>query len=96
MAELHAGLRSSLEALEALLAANPSLDYDRMMHQHPLLGTQNVPHLLYSMGLHEERHQAHMSDLLTNSQFPRAGRDVEDSRLSPALGDPAQAQRACT
>jgi hypothetical protein len=82
VAELHDGLRSSLEALEALLAANPNLDYDMMMHQHPLLGTQNVPHLLYIMGLHEERHQAHMSDLLTDSRFPMAGRNVQHPQLS--------------
>ncbi len=72
-AELRDGLHYSLDELEALFAANPDLDYDKMKHQHPLLGTQNVPHLLYTMGLHEERHQAHISDLLTNAQFPKAG-----------------------
>jgi DinB superfamily len=77
-AELRDELRSSLEELEALFAANPSLDYDTMMHQHPLLGTQNVPHLLYIMGLHEERHQSQMADLLTDSRFPKVGRDVAD------------------
>jgi DinB superfamily len=81
-ADLNDGLRSSLEALEALFAANPNLDYDKMMHQHPLLGTQNVPHLLYIMGLHEERHQSQMSDLLTGSRFPMAGRDVADASRS--------------
>jgi DinB superfamily len=81
-AELRDGLRSSLEELEALFAANPNLDYDKMIHQHPLLGTQNVPHLLYIMGLHEERHQSQISDSLTNSQFPKAGRDVVDHSRS--------------
>jgi hypothetical protein len=81
-AELHDGLRSSLEELEALFAANPSLDYGKMIHQHPLLGTQNVPHLLYTMGLHEERHQSQISDFLTSSQVPRAGRDVVDRSRS--------------
>jgi hypothetical protein len=82
VAELYDGLRSSLEELEALFVANPNLDYDRMMHQHPLLGTQNVPHLLYIMGLHEERHQTQISDLLTDSRFPLSGRDVQEPRLS--------------
>ncbi len=92
-AELHNGLRSSLEELEALLAANPNLDYDKMIHQHPLLGTQNVPHLLYIMGLHEERHQAQISDLRTDPRFPMAGRDVEEPRLSEPSPGPNQGQR---
>jgi DinB superfamily len=78
-AELLDGLRASVEATEALLAANPDLDYDDMIHQHPLLGTQNVPHLLYTMGLHEERHQSQIADVLTRSQSPKAGREVADS-----------------
>lgn len=81
-AELLDGLRSSLEATEALLAANPNLDYDKMIHQHPLLGTQNVPHLLYTMGLHEERHQSQIAAFLTSSHFPKGGREVADSSRS--------------
>ena len=81
-AELHHGLRSSLEETEALFAANPNLDYDKMIHQHPFLGTQNVPRLLYILGLHEQRHQDQISDLLTNPQFPNAGRDDKGPHLS--------------
>lgn len=81
-AELLDGLRSSLEETEALFAADPNLDYDTMIHQHPLLGTQNVPHLLYTMGLHEQRHQSQIADFLTSSQFPKAGREVADSSRS--------------
>jgi DinB superfamily len=77
-AELLDGLRSSLEEMEALFAADPDLDYDKMIHQHPLLGTQNVPHLLYTMGLHEERHQSQIADFLARPQFPKAGREVSD------------------
>jgi hypothetical protein len=91
--ELHDGLRSSLEEMEALFAANPNLDYDKMIHQHPLLGTQNVPHLLYIMRLHEERHQTQISDLLPAPRFPMAGRDVQDRRLSSPASGPGQAQR---
>jgi hypothetical protein len=91
--ELHHGLSSSLEETEALFAANPNLDYDKMIHQHPLLGTQNVPHLLYVLGLHERRHQSQIADLLANSQFPKAGRDVEDPRLSSLSVGPGHAQR---
>jgi DinB superfamily len=90
-AELHDGLRSSLEALDGLFAANPNLDYDKMMHQHPLLGTQNVPHLLYIMGLHEERHQTQISDLLTDFRFPVEDQDVQDPRLTSLSTGPVQA-----
>ncbi len=72
-AELYAGLCFSFEELAALCATHPDLDYDTLLHQHSLLGTQNVPYLLYSMGLHEERHQAHIADLLPNAQFLKAG-----------------------
>jgi hypothetical protein len=92
-AELRHGLSSSLEETEALLAANPGLDYDKMIHQHPLLGTQNVPHLLYVLGLHEQRHQSQISKLLTNSQFPVSGRDVEEPRLSSSSAGPSHTTR---
>ncbi|HZD39488.1 MAG TPA: DinB family protein [Terriglobales bacterium] len=92
--ELRDGLRLSLEELEALFAANPNLDYDTMMHQHPLLGTQNVPHLLYIMGLHEERHQAQISDLLADSRFPMGGPDIQNPRLSSASTGTGEATSA--
>jgi len=94
VAELLDGLRSSLGEMEALFAANPNLDYDTMIHQHPLLGTQNVPHLLYTMGLHEERHQSQISDLLTDSRFPMAGRGVREPHLSSPSAGPDRATRA--
>jgi hypothetical protein len=95
-ADLQREHRASLEETQALLAANPGLDYDEMIHQHPLLGTQNVPHLLYVLGLHEQRHQAQISELLANPQFPISSQDVEDPRLSPSLagGSHATGERA--
>jgi hypothetical protein len=89
-AELHHGLHSSLEETEALFAANPNLDYDKMIRQHPLLGTQNVPRLLNILGLHEQRHQAQISDLLTDSRFPMVRRGVQDPRLSSPSAGPSQ------
>jgi hypothetical protein len=90
-AELHHGLRSSLEETEALFDANPNLDYDKMIHQHPLLGTQNVPRLLYILGLHEQRHQAQISDLVADSRFPMPGRDVQDPRPSSSSAGASRA-----
>lgn len=95
-AELRDGLRASLEEIEALLAANPNLDYDKMIHQHPLLGTQNVPHLLYIMGLHEERHQTQISDPLTDSRFPMPGRDGAEHRQSLLSAGPDRVKQELT
>jgi DinB superfamily len=83
--ELLDELRSSFEGTEALLAANPNLDYAKMIRQHPLLGTQNVPQLLHILGLHEQRHQAQISDLLTDPQFPVAGRQSASYRSRDAM-----------
>jgi hypothetical protein len=83
--ELLDELRSSLEGTEALLAANPNLDYGKMVRQHPLLGTHNVPQLLHILGLHEQRHQAQISDLLTDPQFPVAGRQAASYRTRDSM-----------
>jgi DinB superfamily len=95
-AELYHELSFALEETETLFAANPNLDYDKMIHQHPLLGTQNVPHLLYVLGLHEQRHQSQISNLLANSQFPKAGRDVAVSNRSLLSATPDRANRKRT
>ena len=62
--ELREVLASSLNETESLFAANPDLDYGKMIHRHPLLGTQTVPQLLRTLALHEERHLDQIVDLL--------------------------------
>lgn len=71
-AELYEALQLSLQETEALFAANPSLDYDKMMHQHPLFGAQNVLQLLHTLGLHEQGHQDQISNILATPRFPKA------------------------
>jgi len=71
-AELYAELRSTLHETEALFAANPSLDYDQMRHQHPLFGVQTVPQLLRTLWLHEQAHQDQIARILASPQFPKA------------------------
>lgn len=66
VAELHAMLHDT----ESLFAANPSLDYEAMQHQHPLFGVQTVPQLLHTLCLHEQAHQDQMVRVLTSAQFP--------------------------
>jgi hypothetical protein len=70
-AELCEELRSTLRDTEALFAANPSLDYDKMRHQHPLFGIQTVPQLLRTLWLHEQAHQDQIARVLASPQFPR-------------------------
>jgi hypothetical protein len=69
--ELRTELRSSLNETEALFEANPNLDYQNMISQHPLLGTNNVPQLLRLLALHEQRHQSQIADILADPIFSR-------------------------
>jgi hypothetical protein len=71
-AELYAELHSTLRETEALFAANLSLDYDQMRHQHPLFGVQTVPQLLRTLWLHEQAHQDQIIGILASPQFPKA------------------------
>jgi hypothetical protein len=71
-AELYEELCSMLHETEALFAANPSLDYDQMRHQHPLFGVQTVPQLLRTLWLHEQAHQDQIVEILASPQFPKA------------------------
>jgi len=71
-AELCEALHSTLHETEALFAANPSLDYDQMRHQHPLFGVQTVPQLLRTLWLHEQAHQDQIARILASTQFPKA------------------------
>jgi hypothetical protein len=71
-AELCTELLATLHETEALFAANPSLDYHRMRHQHPLFGIQTVPQLLRTLWLHEQAHQDQITRMRASPQFPRA------------------------
>jgi uncharacterized damage-inducible protein DinB len=70
--ELRQELRASLQKMEALFAENPTLDYHAMIHQHPLMGVNNVLQLLHTVALHEQRHQSQIGDILKLPGFPRA------------------------
>jgi len=69
--ELRDELRASLKETEALFEANPDLDYNQMIHRHPLTGANTVPQLLRFTALHEQRHQSQISDVLAHPQFPK-------------------------
>lgn len=57
-------LESSLRETENLFGSNPDLDYSAMVHDHPMLGVNDVPHLLRIAALHEQRHQVQIRRLL--------------------------------
>jgi hypothetical protein len=71
-AALCEALRVMLCETEALFAANSSLDYENMRHQHPLFGIQTVPELLRTLWLHEQAHQDQIARILASPQFPKA------------------------
>jgi hypothetical protein len=71
-AVLYEELRAMLHETETLFAANPSLDYDNMRHQHPLFGVQTVPQLVRTLWLHEQAHQDQIARILASPQFPKA------------------------
>jgi len=64
-------LWAMLHETEALFAANPSLDYDNMRHQHPLFGIQTVPQLVRTLGLHEQAHQDQIARILASPRFSK-------------------------
>ena len=70
--ELRNDLNASMKETEALLESHSDLDYGEMMIQHPLLGINNVPGLLRSLALHEQRHQSQIHGILTDPRFPKS------------------------
>jgi uncharacterized damage-inducible protein DinB len=62
--ELRKDLRSSIDAIEALLLNNKNVDFRKMYVQHPILGKNNIIQLLSFMTSHEQRHQGQLADLL--------------------------------
>jgi len=69
--ELRRELRAGLEETETLFESNPTLDYQEMIHQHPLTGCNNVLQLLRFTAFHEQRHQSQISDVLAHPRFPK-------------------------
>jgi uncharacterized damage-inducible protein DinB len=70
--ELRRDLASSLGETLALFAANPNLDYRAMVVQHPLMGRNDLNGLLRFLALHEQRHQAQITDILSDPRHPQS------------------------
>jgi hypothetical protein len=72
VAELHDGLRSSLEELEALFAANPNLEYDKMIHQHRCWAPKTFL-ICCTSWLTKSATKLKFPTFCTDSRFPMAG-----------------------
>jgi len=70
--ELRRMLTASLGETEKLIRSNPSLNYDSMIHKHPILGINTVPQLVRIQSLHEERHQSQIKEIKNHRDFPSA------------------------
>jgi uncharacterized damage-inducible protein DinB len=84
--ELRAELTTCFQETEALFAANPDLDYRQLVHIHPLLGINDVPHLLRIVTRHEQRHQGSIADVLRS--LPAADSPGRSPRAVTALAPP--------
>lgn len=62
--ELREELVASLAKTRAILETNTDLDYRRMVIQHPLMGSNDVPGMLRFLALHEQRHQDQIREIL--------------------------------
>jgi uncharacterized damage-inducible protein DinB len=68
--ELKAALAQSIAETQATLAAHPALDFNELVSEHPLTGSNSVPQMLRFLGLHERRHQSQISRVMSDSRFP--------------------------
>jgi uncharacterized damage-inducible protein DinB len=57
-------LQESVRETEALFASNADLDYSKMVHEHPMLGVNNVLKLVRITARHEQRHHSQIKRLL--------------------------------
>ena len=68
--ELRKMLTRSLAETEKLIRSNRSLNYNSMIHKHPILGVNTAPQLIHIQTLHEERHQAQIREIKGDRDFP--------------------------
>jgi uncharacterized damage-inducible protein DinB len=61
---LKSDLNKSMTRIEKLLTENSDLPYDRLIHNHPILGKNTIPQLLKLMARHEQRHQSQIEGIL--------------------------------
>ncbi|HEX6464200.1 MAG TPA: DinB family protein [Vicinamibacterales bacterium] len=71
-AELREDLTNSLARTRALIEEHATLDFTRMVSEHPLTGAANVEQIFGFLTLHERRHHVQMERVRINPRFPAA------------------------
>jgi hypothetical protein len=71
-ADLRQALAESLATTKALIAANATLDFTKMISEHPLTGATNVEQIFGFLTLHERRHHVQMERVRISPTFPQA------------------------
>jgi uncharacterized damage-inducible protein DinB len=69
-AALSADLKAAIDETRRLITDNADLDFESMVSEHPLMGANDVPHVLTFLARHERRHHAQIGALKTESQYP--------------------------
>jgi len=72
VADLRRDLEAGIAATRAVFYDNADLDFRELVSEHPLMGVSDGLRVLRFLDLHEQRHQAQMVRVLTDSRFPRA------------------------
>ena len=72
IADLRVRLQDSFDRIEALLDANPNLNYRHMRYRHPLVGDNTALGTLRILAVHELRHHAQIAGILRSDGFPAA------------------------
>ena len=71
-AELTGDLRTAFSETRELIHGNRDLDFSTMVSEHPLMGANDVPHILMFLARHERRHQSQIAAVRSESRFPPA------------------------
>ncbi len=69
-AQLRKMLTASLAETEKLIRSNARLNFDSMIHKHPVLGINSAPQLIRIQTSHEERHQSQIKEIKNHRDFP--------------------------
>ena len=94
-AELRRDLAFSLAETEALVGADPGLDYGSMFVSHPLLGRNDVPALLRLLALHERCHQSQIAEIISDPRSPGPFLNQSEGLYAlPTATDPRRALSA--
>jgi hypothetical protein len=68
--ELRGMLRTSIAETESLIRSNIGLDFNSMVHKHPILGVNTATELVRIQESHEERHQSQINEIMSHRGFP--------------------------